>query len=1196
MSSSERKWTRAQLYAINSKDGDLLLSAGAGSGKTATLTERVCRLVCEEGADISRILIVTFTKAAAKELKDRVRKRLEAKVAEDPTSNRFSRQIVALEGADISTISSFLLKCIRPYFSELGLPPSFSVADEAEIAVLRDRIMSDVVDDFFEEEKDSFISLADTLSSSKDEGSLVKLLLSLASSVSAKGFSPEVLSGWASSLEKYAEADFFESPHGAVIRGSSLDFLSHFVRETERMRSEIAKDEFVSGKYDESASVIIDDLNALKQAVLRGYAGAKCAIDDYKLPRLPTIKEEDKTELSEKFKGYKDDLSKAIREELKAKYSFSPEEVSEVQKETASLLYELSRVIGEFESRLSAEKKRRGVVDYEDIERFAMKLFVGADGKATDEARELAERYDYIFVDEYQDTNRVQDAVFSALAESAPRFMVGDIKQSIYSFRGAEPSVFTAYRNAYPTADPDGPSSEGEGRTLFMSDNFRSDPTVIDFVNMISEYMFPGTTTPFESGDRLIASKELGPDHTDHKVEIALISKKAPVSEAEDATVPDASKPEADYIAERVAKLLAEEKRSDGSPISKSDIMILVRSGASASDIEEALTLRGITAADLATEEFFAQKEILLALCILNAVDNPLRDIYLAGALKSPAFGFSVGDLMKLRIGKPGVPLWFCINEYDGADERLASKCERAKAFISKYGKASRSRDSASLILSIYDELSLWSLTDGSSPESRKSASIRENLTALYEMARNFESSSFGGLYGFISFLNKKMEKKSNKGAVDAGDAVSITTMHKSKGLEYPVCILACCSKQFNFEDLKSDILFDPSLGPAMRLRDATGLVKYSNPLREAVKLKKTYEQISEEMRILYVAMTRAKERLIITMSFPDAEETVGKYGETSASQDGFSLTKLKSFYQVILPASFLAMERGNVPLDLFTVRYGDVGFTKVSALTGKGEKEEEDLAPLFRERLSFVYPFSHLANIPAKITVSKLSPSLLDEGETTPEIELSKPRGRVPKQAVAPTLRLSDEESGGAERGTATHVFMQFCDFDALVTNGFDAELDRLLKHKFITKSMATLVDRRQIEKFVSSDFFGKIRTAANLRREFRFNVSLPAEEFTTDAELAEKLRASGADITVQGVVDVIFETADGEFILADYKTDSLSDYEKEHPSYAKQVLAERHRSQLTYYRRACEEIFKRKIDRVVIFSLALGDTADVK
>ena len=1196
MSKTERKWTKAQLYAISSKERDLLLSAGAGSGKTATLTERVCRLVCDEGIDISRILIVTFTKAAAKELKDRVRSRLEAKIAENPSSTRFSRQVVALEGADISTISSFFLKCIRPYFSELGLPPNFGVADEAEIAVLRERIMGDVADDFFEEGKDSFIALADTLSSSKDERSFITVLLSLAGSISAKGLSPETVSEWASSLEEDAEHDFFESPHGKIIRSFSLNFICHWKQTITKLCNEIEEDDFVFGKYGASAACILDDLNGLYQAIIRGYADAKGAIESYKLPRLPQIKEDDKTELSIKFSKSKDELSTAIKKELISKYCLAPDKVSAVQKETSSLLRELSRVIGEFESRLSAEKKRRGVVDYEDMEKFAMKLFVGEDGKSTDEAKELAKKYDYIFVDEYQDTNRVQDAVFSVLAENAPRFMVGDIKQSIYSFRGAEPSVFTAYRNAYPTLDPDKESDEGGRRTLFMSDNFRSDPSVIDFVNMMSDYMFPGTTTPFEDGDRLIASKSRTADHTEHKVEIALISKKLPEPEDDDAQIPDTSKMEADYIAERVAKLLTEEKRSDGSPINKSDIVILVRSGAAASDIEEAMTLRGISAADLATEEFFEQKEILLSLCILNAIDNPLRDIYLAGALKSPAFGFSVGDLMKLRIGKPGVPLWFCIDEYAGDDERLESKCQKAKAFISKYGKASRRCDSASLILSIFNELSLWSLTDGASPDSRRSASIRDNLTALYEMARTYESSSFGGLYGFISYLNKKMEKKSSKGAVEAKDSVSITTMHKSKGLEYPVCILAGCSRQFNFKDLSGDILFDPALGPAMRLRDSTGLVKYNNPVREAVEIKKKYEQISEEMRVLYVAMTRAMERLIVTMSFPDADAAVAKHMESGECLDGYSIMNIKSFSNVILPASLLASNDKNVPFDLYTVMHDDVGFTKMSTVTANETNDDKGLASLFRERLSFEYPYRHLANIPAKITVSKLSPSLLDEDEATPDVELSSAGEKTHRIAPLPTLRLSDEKSSGAERGTATHVFMQFCDFSRLEEFGFDSELERLLKNKFITADMARLVDREQIEKFSKSSFFAEIRSAVSIRREFRFNVSLPAEEFTKDKELAKKLRDEKTELTVQGVVDVIFESADGKLILADYKTDQLTAFEKEHPEYAKTALAERHRSQLTYYRRACEKIYGRNVDRVVIFSLALGDTADVE
>ncbi len=1199
MSNDARKWTAAQRYAIDCGENELLLSAGAGSGKTATLTERVCRLVTdrENGVDVSRLLIVTFTRAAAEELRQRVRARLEAELEANPAERRLARQIVALDGADISTISGFFLKSIRPYFSTLGLPPNFTVADEVEIKVMKDRIMSDTVDDFFDEGTDAFTMLCDAVSSAKNETSVNDSILAIANRLSAKGFSPEKLSDWAAELEEAAGRDFFASSHGSVILDATLSFARHFLAVFEDIRDRVYADRAVAEKYGESADEHAEYAKSLLAAAEEGkYGAVRDVVFSFAPSKLKTLKSAEKTDVSERYKDLKSEFKKRLAKDLVPFFSYEEGDIAAVQRRTAQVLRELSRVIGEFSSRFAAEKKERGLVDYEDIELFARKIFVAPDGSPTEAARETAKKYDYIFIDEYQDTNSIQDSVFSAIASFVPRFMVGDVKQSIYAFRGAEPSVFTSYRDKMPPVDPAEPDGEDE-HTLFMSENFRSDGTVIDFANLVSGFMFPGTSTPFEDGDRLICSKERPEGYAEYPVEIALIEKAATASEDDETEDEDESDfdAEAEYIADSVAKLLTSGRRSDGSAIKEGDVAILLRSSVGADSIASALIRRGIRVTDRAATEFFGQREILLVLSILNAIDDPLKDIYLAGALKSPVFGFSMDDLLKIRLGNTASPLWYCLEKYaaDGEDGEVAEKCSRAAGFIKAFGKRAERSDSASVIKALYDELHLYSLTDGGEPGGARAAAVRDNLTALYEMARKYESTSFGGLYGFITYLEEKMERAKPESADAADDAVSIMTIHKSKGLEFPVCFVARCAKKFNMRDLNDGILFDPVLGPAMKLRDGTGLVKCDNPLRAAVARKMRYENVCEEMRTLYVAMTRAKERLVVTLAAKDADGEIARAAEDASFADPYQTVMTSSYADVILPAVASAAEDGSFVVRKVTM--DDVGTNAVEKRQAAGEEERDTaLAGTLDERFSFVYPSEHLRNVPAKVTVSKLTPSLLDEEEVT-ALPLSE-NAPAKRGRESPVFSPSKErEPTGAERGTATHVFLQFCDFEKLRSEGFDSELERLSEAKFLTKKSAGLVSRDEIEAFVSSELFKDIMSARRVFREFRFNVSLPASHFTKDATLAEKFEAGGTEITVQGVVDIVFESPDGTLTLADYKTDRLTEYEASHPSAAKRTLADRHRIQLTYYREACERIFERKIDRLCVYSLALGDTAEI-
>lgn len=1219
---AEKSWNAAQRETIDFPGRGLLLSAGAGSGKTATLTEKVAKLVCDEeaGISVSRMLIVTFTVAAAKELKDRIGKRIAAELEKNPGSSYLVRQAVELDSAQISTISSFFYKAVRPYASALSLPPDFRVAEGAVTDVMKKRIMSEVADDFFDSEDEEFLLLADALSASKDENSLPEVLLGAAERLAAKGADGGTVNAWAAELEKDCGGDFMNTSYGRTIKESVLAMLSHYREYFISARGELAAVPEVEKAYGAVCDELISQTGSLLAAVRGGtYASIREALTSFENPRLGGLKSEYKT-LSAVFFSEQKTALKGEIDKLTAKvFCCGEKTLDEALRKTEQLCRALGAVLDEFYLRFENEKKDKGLVDFGDLEKYAKRIFCNPDGTPSDSAAEFSKQFDCIFIDEYQDTNRTQDAVFSAISAGMKRFMVGDVKQSIYAFRGADPAVFNSYREKWkPLGDIKRGGGVGENTeaTVFMNENFRSDRNVIDFTNIVSEFMFPGSETPFEKEDRLVFSRIQKEGYRESRSEICLLQKSV-------GEVPD----EPSYVAERIASMLKSERRGSGEPYKPEDFAILLRSASRANKFAAALKKRGVPVKDRASEQFFEQPEVLLTLCILNAIDNPLRDIYLAGAMKSPIFGFTVGDMLKLRFGKTDRPLWYCVEEYieSGEDGELRERCAVFAEFEAEFRARARRFGACELLNALYERFSLMSLREKEDDSPAVRERIRRNLTALYEHARQYEKNYFSGLYGFISYLGELMESKTE--AEKSGseeNAVTITTIHKSKGLEFPVCFLCETTKNFSDKDIKENILTAPDVGIAMMIPDSSGLVRCATPPRHAVAEKVRQRAVCEEMRILYVAMTRAVERLIVCA----AETGRGDCGDlrnlferakyVARCATPYSKLCARNYLDWILPAAG-AIENGGAPcFDVKYVKTGGGEFTEVPI--GEKEKEEscgENLAGLYAERFAFVYPYSYLEKLPAKLTVSKLKPDVLDEGDEFETLESFAAVTAADSEAYAarsfsleyeapdvtcgerkaplPAFLSEKEEADYAFIGTSTHVFLQFCDFENLKSAGFEAERDRLLDREFISEKMAKSVDRVQIESFAGSALMREILASPFVKREFRFNVALPAAFFTKDERLAETLRKEKSDIIVQGVCDLVFENADGELVLVDYKTDRLSAYELANRAAAEKKLRERHTLQLSYYRLALEKIYGRTVARAAVYSLPLGDTVEI-
>lgn len=1202
-----KKFTNAQRAAISYSGKALLLSAGAGSGKTATLTEKVCRMVCNEDspADLSRMIIVTFTKLAASELRERIGKAISEKLRENPDNTYLARQLVALESAQISTNDSFFYKIIKPHFSLLGLPPSFKIMEETNGAVIKERIMEDIIDESFESGDKAFFRLAESLSGSRDEKSLVSTVIEIDNSMSVKGYGAEKLIEWAKNISVSTENDFFTTSYGKVIQKNTITVAKHFFESFSYIERELEKYPSVKEKYSITVDAAKEYAIMLSQAASKGYEETKAALSAYSLPNYKRLAEDEKNALTEFASNTKSSFREEVKKLKENYFCESAESLAEICEETSSVCLALSKIIGEFRRRYENEKKDRAAVDFFDLSQYAHRLFCNSDGTPTTAAAEFSKNYDYIFIDEYQDTNRIQDEIFAAVScKMKQRFMVGDVKQSIYAFRGGEPSVFANYRNIFANIGEDELKYVESGEDLremciFMSENFRSDKYVIDYVNTVSEYVFKGTPTPFEEGDKLICGKTAKEGDEAFPVEVCIV--KTPDKKSEDALPYRYENCEAEYVAEKISRLLENGKKASGEPILPKDIAILLQCKTHMKDYTDALIRRGIPVNDTSCENFFGQGEILLVLCILNTIDNPLRDVYLAGTMKSPVFGFTMSDMVKLGITKGPSPLWFAVADYgiNGTDEELRLKCASFCEIVTALRTKSKSMSAAELLRTLYDTLSLFSIAKSES-DNTPSPSVRRNLIKLYEYARSFEEESFGGLFDFINYIEELMKKDDETQNVRSDEnSVTVMTVHKSKGLEFPVCFLAECDTKIARTD-KSPMLFNADIGPAPKLRDRSGLVLCDTPLRKTVSQKNKTDTVYEQMRLLYVAMTRAVERLFVVFKSGNPDKDVKNAEKLADFTTEYERNTFKSFSSMILPPTLRLMKESPEKVTLTVCDCYDIEETCRKSEDSEKESDQKNAIDVFEERLNFKYPFDYLNNIPSKVTVSKLRPKFLDdEEEVTLSIDGYKQNSAkkptdIEKRPI-PKFIVQNEKVKPTDIGTATHVFLQFCDFKSLSENGFDAELERLLSHRFITKEMASLVSRPEIEAFAASRLFSSVLESNDVRREFRFNVALPAASFTSNEELAEKLNGANVDIIAQGVIDLVYTDKDGKLVLVDYKTDRLSDYEIKNRKTAEEKLVGRHKSQLSYYAIACEKMFCRKVDSVLIFSLALGDTVSV-
>lgn len=1215
-------FTPAQSAAITLQNSSLLISAGAGSGKTRVLTERIVRRLTDEQnpADITDFLIVTFTKAAALELSDRIRTTLAEKCAVSP-SPALIRNIALLPQAKICTINSFCLDFVKEHFEKLGLPPKLRIADENECEVLADECITAILEEKLanSEEGSIFYALYDSFSGKKSDAEFIETVKALYGSLSNQPSLDGFLRDATARYEEIGSAEeIFDTRYGAALRDTlyrtvqvARDGIGDCLTALETAACE-------EKNYQKAEAVFegdIETLDNLLSSLTYGYESTVAYCQNLTFARKPIIKPAEPA-VSELL----DRRAKLIKDvkECAASYFACDSRVFRLCAEDClHLLRELTDFLTELDRRLWSVKKAGGIVSFSDVEHLTLELlYDDVDGGVFSPlAASVSASFRELYIDEYQDVNPIQDMIFLALSAKTPdgeecgRFLVGDAKQSIYGFRGADPAIFLQYQKDFADADNENASR----KKIFMSHNFRCAEGVIRFTNALFSCIMADS---YGENEKLIYARKETKQVVD-PVHILLCD----TDDLAENRAENRIEAEAAMLLEEIQALLADPGavNADGKRYEYADIAILTAKWNAAKALERFFTARGIPVTCEKGESFFDRREIRLALAILSAVDNPERDIPLAAFLRSGAGGFTDDDLVKIRLFSPKISLFGALKRYaDAASEQNAEAsapdtpifpepalAAKIRAFLERFDelrRLSRCHTASEFLRRMYAKTDLIGYcTAGTEGYGTLSPSARKkNLMLLYEKARDFDKTVFKGLSAFLEYADVLKASGDLKSCTDTTGGIRIMTIHKSKGLEFPVCFL------FNADSSKKTasggILYTETLGVTFQLKSyraiasvggENGYITVETPFHRLVKDALSEKERTELRRLLYVGVTRAKDRLYITASPANLSKKLlaaqSAPSETVADTESFSdwilgfASSFPAFEQLTATTdseriSFADAE-GQPPLfDMRIVRCEDT--VESTAEPAENADDAPNSAPhapdpkLLRELHDGIAArkkaLDSLVSVPPKLTVSLLKHGLIDYEDA----ELAAESER--KLNDAPAFIVQAETANAAEKGTAMHVFMQFAQFAACENDGCAAEADRLAEESFLTEKQRGLLDTDALDAFFRTPLYETIRTAKQVYRELRFNLKVAAKEVLRDAPSTDDF------VLVQGVIDCFLENADGSYTVIDFKTDRVRAED------AERVLIERYRAQLAFYCRAVEDMTGSPVSHAILFSFA--------
>ncbi len=1164
---AEFKPTPSQKLAIEDRGGELLVSAAAGSGKTRVLTERLMRWITEGDAprSIDNFLIITFSTAAAAELRSRISEELSARAAADPGSKRLRRESALVRRAQIGTIHSFCSALLREYAGRAGIAPDFAIADEDRARELRRLSLETVLEAAYAEAEPGFIQLADTVGAGTDDRRLESLVLELHGKLQSHARPGDWAARQSELFETGAE-DAADTPWGRELLESAADELLWWAGEFDELVRSLAGFEKMGKAYVPSFSETASSLRGAAKRAAEGWDALREALP-IEFPRLGTLRGggED-PELAERAKARREACKKAAKR-LEKGFTLPSAQLLRDMRATAPAMRALLKLVGDFDAEYTRRKRRRSLLDFADLEHLAARLLTEPDGSPTETAREVSRRYAEVMVDEYQDVSLVQDMIIRAVSDSGRRlFMVGDVKQSIYRFRLADPTIFLKKYESYA----DAPQPEGVPRRVFLRESFRSRGEVVDAVNAVFGCLMSKGLGEMEYDER--ARLRAGLEYPGVVPVPELVAVPLPGAD-EDEERPDKIEVEAAYAARMMRRLVETgAKISEGSalrPLGYGDIAVLLRSvNVSGPVWRRVLAREGVPVEAGQSGGFFEAPEVAVIISLLAIIDNPRQDVALISVLRSELFGFTNDELTEIRLMSGE-------GDFYAALSARAQVSEKARAFLDTLARLrdfARDSELATLIWEIYESLGCMALCSAM----RDGEGRRARLLRLFELARSFETTGWRGLRRFLDWL-RSMRERGEEPAFpdeDGGGAVRIMSIHRSKGLEFPVVFIGDTARQFNRSDLRGSVLVHPELGLGPKFTDAARGIEYPTLARRAVANRLERELLSEELRLLYVAMTRARERLFITCAMADPQKTMDKLAPAAQEHiPAQALLPMRSMAEWLICA---ALGTGGRALTL-SIGGDEEGAPRrvTPAAQPEPERTGEEASPVdFDALLAWRYPHSGAETLPSKLTATELK-SLAE-----PDAESAELLPRAARTFRRPDIALAARRLTAAERGTATHLALRYLELGALTTPEAAREaVDRLAAAGKLSAREAAAVDAAGLCRFALSPLGRRIAAAPRVLREFPFALLCPAERFFPGAE--------GEELLLQGVVDCCLIEPDGA-VIVDYKTDRIA------PEAAPE-RAKRYAAQLETYAWAVSRITGLAVKAKIVYFLQPGEAVEL-
>ena len=1161
------QWTKAQSDAITANGRNILVSAAAGSGKTAVLVERVTQMITnkENPVDIDGLLIVTFTNAAAAEMRYRIAKSLNTCIKENPSDQFYRKQLSLLPNAKICTIDAFCTNLVKEHFYDLGINQDFSLLDESELQLLEDTVINEVLDEFFDQGNKDFISLVEAFTTPNNDKPIISAVKKVLRFIYAQPFPYHWLDN---AVKKYSPTISFSDSIWYEYIKSQLNYL--FDLGIKLVKENISLVDFEDEKLnDKFAAVFEDDLSEFmrfKKAFDISWDNLVNERSAYFM-RMPSSSKADK-QITSVLKANRDIYKKLLTDEIPSFFTCDEKSYIDDMKALTSQLSAFTELIKEVDARLMLEKRERNTYSFSDIEHFAIKLLFDMNEKGeivrTNLADDLSSGFYEILVDEYQDTNEAQDLLFAYLSNGRNLFTVGDIKQSIYRFRLAMPHIFNERKKSYAPYN----SEDNElSSKIILDKNFRSRKDICSYVNFIFSNLMSEELGELDYNEEEYLN--CGASYEDSDVPSAQIKILNGVKGE------DTDKKEAVYIAKTILeKVNSGELIKDGDsyrPIRYGDFAILMRSLKNhINDYSEILTQYGIPVICDNSTNLFENNEIKMIMSLLRAIDNPMQDIPLLAVMMSPFYSFSADEMAQIRVDTRGKSLYSSVFNSDH---------QKVKDFISELSdlrKISVTMSVAGFIRYIVEEKGMIAYINAMGNAEQR----YQNILKLISFAQSFDNGVNVGLTAFIRYIDKiiSSDKSIDSASLNnsSENAVTIMSVHHSKGLEFPVCIFAGTNRMYNKGDLNDKLLLNTGYGLGVKCHNEEFLYQYKSIPYSVIRDKNTVELMSENLRVLYVALTRAKEQFITFITCDNLESKLKRISSNyiiNNKINPYMCRKVGCDADFFLICSLLHSDatllREYIEKE---IKPKSSDFSLSIEITDEIELENkhdeitfvnanDDIIKQIDSKLDFSYKRKELENV-----LSKLTASALDSVQTGFEyITASKPAFMNKTGLTA------------AQRGTAMHTFMQFCSYENSKTD-LDSEISRLEANGFITAQQADSLDRKKLSSFFNSEFAERMFNSDRIHREIKISSFVRANEIY-DTEFDDK-------ILVQGIADCVFEE-NGELVLLDYKTDKVKTAEE---------LLGRYEKQLMFYKHAVARTLNMPVKEVILYSFSLGKTCYYK